>query len=307
MAIQTIVTATDQGADLLSAFNNNANEQFQSASSNGTNLTITKHSGSIITVPLNVSGGSTLFSAGTGSNSIKSNIGTNTAAGGYSFVTGKINAVNSGAVGACIVGGQNNTVYTSGGLSFIAAGIGNRTKGLYSFIGAGSSNYIAASSNYSCILGFNHEAAGTAVAILGGYSSKIKASANASVIVGGINNQVNTSVARAVVIGGHHISATTNDNVYVPQLSIWNGGGLNYYTGSTQTAAAFGKATLIAGTVTINTTAVKSNSHIHLTQKAGGTPSTIWYDNIINNTSFVISGSSSSNTSEVAWMIVNQF
>jgi hypothetical protein len=306
MSVQKVVSSTDTGADLIQKYNANADEQIVSATSNGQILSLNKSGGGAITCSLNVSGGTNLWSAGTGSNSIKqAGIATNAAGAGYSMVTGKINVTTAGATGSAIIGGQNNTIYSTGGLSFIGGGIGSRTNGLYSFMGGGSSNIIRASSNYSSITGgLSQDLSGTANFMVGGYSSIIKSSAVACGILGGINNQINTSVSRCVVLGGHHISGATTDSVYVPSLYIWNGG-INYYTGGTN--SSFGTVTLTGGTATVSSTAVKANSMIFLTQKAGGTPSTIWYDNIVANTSFIISGSSLTNTSEVSWIIVNKY
>jgi len=310
MSVQKVVSSTDTGASLIQKYNGNADEQIVSATSNGQILSLNKSGGGAITCNLNISGGTNLWSAGTGSNSIKqAGIATNAAGGGYSFVTGKINVIQAGASGSAIINGQNNTIYSTGGLSFIGGGLGSRTNALYSFMGGGSSNIIRASSNYSSITGgLSNDVSGTACAILGGYSSTIRSSANSSVIIGGINNIVNSSVSRCVVLGGHHITGATTDSVYVPSVYIWNQGGLNIYTGGTQTAAMFGSSTLVAGTVTVSTTAVKDNSMIFLTQNnLSGGPGEVWVNSRTANTSFVISGSSASNTSDVSWMIVNKY
>lgn len=68
-----------------------------------------------------------------------------------------------------------------------------------------------------------------------------------------------------------------------------------------------GTATLVAGTVTVNTTAVDSNSIILLThQNASGTIGVLSVGTIIANTSFVIDSSNSSDTSDIGWVIINQ-
>jgi hypothetical protein len=66
-----------------------------------------------------------------------------------------------------------------------------------------------------------------------------------------------------------------------------------------------GRATLAAGTVTVNTTAVTANSEIFLTcQTPGGTPGFLRVSARTAGTSFTITSSSSTDTSVVAWMIV---
>jgi hypothetical protein len=58
------------------------------------------------------------------------------------------------------------------------------------------------------------------------------------------------------------------------------------------TNASIGTATLSSGTVTVNTTAVTSNSHIHVFYKSGQSPSTttsiLIVTNIVDKTSFTV-------------------
>ncbi len=68
-----------------------------------------------------------------------------------------------------------------------------------------------------------------------------------------------------------------------------------------------GKATLVGGTVTVNTTAVTANSLIFLTVQALGTvaaPQAMTIDNVVVGTSFDITSSDATDTSDVAWLIV---
>lgn len=71
------------------------------------------------------------------------------------------------------------------------------------------------------------------------------------------------------------------------------------------TNAKMGAATLVAGTVTVNTTAVTANSRIYLTSQADG--GTVGFQRISARsagTSFTITSSNVLDTSTVAWMIV---
>lgn len=80
------------------------------------------------------------------------------------------------------------------------------------------------------------------------------------------------------------------------------GGGLLIKEGSN---AKMGVATLVGGTVTVNTTAVTANSRIYLTSQADG--GTVGFQRIsarVAATSFTITSSSGTDTSTVAWMIV---
>lgn len=72
------------------------------------------------------------------------------------------------------------------------------------------------------------------------------------------------------------------------------------------TAARMGQATLVGGTVTVNTTGVKANSRIFLTsQQDGGTPGTVRISSRTAGTSFVIQSSSATDTSQIAWFIID--
>lgn len=69
--------------------------------------------------------------------------------------------------------------------------------------------------------------------------------------------------------------------------------------------ARMGRATLVAGTVTVSTNAITANSEVFLTcQTAGGTPGFLRKGTVVAATSFVITSSSASDTSVVGWMIV---
>jgi hypothetical protein len=71
------------------------------------------------------------------------------------------------------------------------------------------------------------------------------------------------------------------------------------------TNAKMGTATLSAGTVTVSTTAVTANSRIFLTaQNTGGTPGALRVSARSSGTSFTITSTSNTDTSTVAWFIV---
>lgn len=77
---------------------------------------------------------------------------------------------------------------------------------------------------------------------------------------------------------------------------------------ATGSNASIGTATLVAGTVTVNTTAVATGSKIFVTvDTPGGTQGFISVPDasIVNATSFVINSSSATETSTVNWWIIN--
>lgn len=69
--------------------------------------------------------------------------------------------------------------------------------------------------------------------------------------------------------------------------------------------AKMGTATLVAGTVTVNTTAVTANSRIFLTaQTSGAAPGALRISARSAGTSFAITSTSGTDTSAVAWFII---
>jgi hypothetical protein len=69
--------------------------------------------------------------------------------------------------------------------------------------------------------------------------------------------------------------------------------------------ASLGTVTLVAGTATVTHTTVTANSRIFLTaQTTGGTPGALRISAQTASTSFVISSSSGTDTSVVAWLLI---
>lgn len=80
------------------------------------------------------------------------------------------------------------------------------------------------------------------------------------------------------------------------------GSGLQIKEGSN---AKMGTATLVGGTVTVGNTSVTANSRIFLTcQTPGGTPGFLYVSARSAGTSFTITSGSGSDTSTVAYLIV---
>jgi hypothetical protein len=77
---------------------------------------------------------------------------------------------------------------------------------------------------------------------------------------------------------------------------------------SSSTNPSIGTATLVAGTVTVSTTAAKTGSRIFISRNTpGGTPGHLSAPvaSIVNGTSFVINSSSATDTSTVNWWVIN--
>ncbi len=67
-----------------------------------------------------------------------------------------------------------------------------------------------------------------------------------------------------------------------------------------------GKATLVAGTVTVNTTAIDNSRLILLTRSTvSGTSGHLCSSNIVEGVSFDIDSSNALDTSTISWLLVN--
>lgn len=95
------------------------------------------------------------------------------------------------------------------------------------------------------------------------------------------------------------------DNSVNPKIIYETTGAGNWYSGTGGITFGTSEA-MIAGTTTVNTTAVKANSIIILsTATPGGTVGTLSVGTITEGTSFVINSSSNTDTSTVNYLILN--
>lgn len=104
---------------------------------------------------------------------------------------------------------------------------------------------------------------------------------------------------------GFGATTTPTDKVEITgNLALLSAGNkIKIATGSN---ASLGTATLVGGTITVNTTAVTASSKIFLTYDLfGGTPGSLEVGTITAGTSFVINSSSALDTSDVNWIIFN--
>jgi hypothetical protein len=99
-------------------------------------------------------------------------------------------------------------------------------------------------------------------------------------------------------------------NVLVPASSCWviGAAGVKQYIKTGGSSDVAGVATLVAGTATVSTTSVSANSMIFITSSnPGGTPGWLHVSARTNGTSFVITSSSASDTSDVSWEIKEKY
>lgn len=90
-------------------------------------------------------------------------------------------------------------------------------------------------------------------------------------------------------------AANDGGGLALPNISIVEG-----------TNANMGLATLVAGTVTVTTNKVQANSRIFVTRQNAGTGAgNVEVTSRVNGTSFVITSSSGTDVSTVAWLIIN--
>ena len=143
------------------------------------------------------------------------------------ILTGSINVVGNIKTGdlsnsvsstdTAVIGGSGNSVSQTD--SVIAGGVSNNIQGDKAFVGGGSNHTINSAAGRMGILGGqqNSITAGEASAIVGSFSSTL--SSTTSAIVAGRNHT--NSHLNSVVIGGDGLSTIKDNEVVVPDLSIY--------------------------------------------------------------------------------------
>lgn len=121
----------------------------------------------------------------------------------------------------------------------------------------------------------------------------------------GVSGAVNTTNGAYLRIGGStpvmRVRPLSTDFGHDVKLGT-AGNGLYIKEGSN---ATMGRAVLVAGTVTVSTTKVTTNSEIFLTRRiAGGTLGHLSIGTVTGATSFVINSSDAADTSTINWLIV---
>jgi hypothetical protein len=106
---------------------------------------------------------------------------------------------------------------------------------------------------------------------------------------------------------GDNITGTTDNTVFVPDIRIQ--AQKQIFVGTGGTASTAGVITLTAGTAVVSTTKISNNSLVNLTIQGGtvtdvGTP---YVSGRTDGASFTIKSTNSGDTSNVGWIIFEQY
>lgn len=135
--------------------------------------------------------------------------------------------------------------------------------------------------------------------VAGDAEPQLVVNANGRIEFGGGTTPVDVALFRDGSTRLHTVNTFVSEGDLICDVA---GGGLTLKEG---TNARMGTATLAAGAATVNTTEVSATSRIQLTSNAdGGTPGFLRVSARAAGTSFTITSSSGTDTSTVAWLIV---
>ena len=130
-----------------------------------------------------------------------------------------------------------------------------------------------------------------------------------SISISSRSSTIGAGVTNSVILGGDGLTATASDTVYVPtidvatEVKLKTGVPLRVHTSGSNEIA--GKATLVAGTVTVNTNKVNSTDIILVTRHvAAGTLGHLYVGNIVNGVSFDLISDQTADTSTLSWVII---
>ena len=124
------------------------------------------------------------------------------------------------------------------------------------------------------------------------------------------NRHESSSQTVQVFVVASAVSYALSKNIALAagQCVLLNDKGWTIMSDQGQVVVAMGTATLSSGTATVSTTAVSATSRIFLTIQSLGTvtsPKSVAVTDRVAGTSFAITSSDSTDTSVVAWMIVD--
>lgn len=144
----------------------------------------------------------------------------------------------------------------------------------------------------------------------GGANPAITMSSTANVTISNavIDSSNNPAIAGAGIgiLTVSSLSFLNNSNIAgtltLSNVSRSATGGIKIVEGTNATS---GVATLVAGTVTVNTTAVNANSRIHLTPQSV-LAGTVYISAVVAGTSFTITSTNGADVPNVAWLIVDK-
>lgn len=224
--------------------------------------------------------------------------------------------------GSTTAGFTSNGTTANANFTTITTGIGSSTTAKYLFGAVGTTNYRTAigagATSTALTAGANY--VGTLIPsapITAATSSTNPWAVNLGVLpIGTYTSGTGTVTNSAsLYIDGAAAFATNNYALYVNSgNTVLNNGNLSLGTAgnkiniATGTNASVGRATLVGGTVTVNTTAVTANSEIFLTDRTTGALTnvgTLTVGTVVAGTSFVINSTNILDTSNVSWFIIN--
>ena len=293
---------------ILNGFQNSATTSSYATVINGYKNTVSGGHSTVINGSGNIASGAISF-IGNGGYAGYTTYG-NTASGNHSFIGNGQN--NTASAFQTFIGNGNNST-ANGSSAVVVNGNFNTSYGFQSFIGNGSQNI--ANYSRSTILNGQYNSATTsncATVINGAYNL---ASGIYSTLINGKNNTVSGTYSTigggsgniltgnySAIIGGQNITGTSNNTVYVPNLSIEQENTIYLTTGGT--ASTSGVIKLTGGTATVTTSAVLDSSIIILTtQSNAGNIGSPYVNNRTTTTSFVINSTDVSDANYVAWII----
>lgn len=135
--------------------------------------------------------------------------------------------------------------------------------------------------------------------VAGDAEPQLVINANGRIEFGGGTTPVDVALFRDGSTRLHTVNTFVSEGDLICDVA---GGGLTLKEG---TNARMGTATLVAGAATVSTTEVSATSRIQLTSNTdGGTPGFLRVSARTAGTSFTITSSSGTDTSTVAWLIV---
>lgn len=156
------------------------------------------------------SGTTNIWSAGTGTNSLRTIAGNSTASGRFGFSAGFSNS-NSGPY-ATIVNGSGNT--SSGTLSFVGGGINNRAQNAYCVVLNGNNNNASGSKSF-IINGNGNTSSGTYSLIGNGFTNT--ASGIRATVLTGVRNQARNR--ESLIVAGALNTTTSLSNYFCTILN----------------------------------------------------------------------------------------
>jgi hypothetical protein len=232
--------------------------------------------------------------------------------------TGTITVGNSSGGSQTIQLGSGTSTYTislgaSGTNNIITLGNSSGSTGVAIFSGSGGLNIASGGGT----LTINSGTGATNISTMAGAASiNVATGAGNKTLTLGSTNTGSTTTVQAGTGGitlAAAVTANVGINILTGDLSVTDGN-INFFNLGKKllfpegSNASMGVATLVAGTVTVATTAVTGNSRIFLTIQSLGTvivPTTVAITTIAPGASFTITSADPTDTSDIAWLIVD--